>query len=410
MKRTISAVLCAALALTLAGCAEEKEPMLDRTVTVETTAAQTGELSTESTYIGTISAEGTASVVSLVSGNVEEVMVSVGDTVSAGDPLCRIDDESARLALQNAQAAYQSARESYNSAQAGYGGADLPVLEEQLRLAQDNYEDTQHLFEMGAASQAEVDQANQALLSAQAGVEAARAGLSSARAGIQSAQVGVNSAQYQLSLYNMTAPISGVVEAVNLTLNNFASGTVAFVISNGSNKTVTFYVTDQVRQTLTAGQEVSVVSDGRTYQGAVTEISGVVDAATGLFKVKAVINEAQSLPDGLAVELTTTAYRSSGAILIPSDAVYFDEGNAYVYVAQDGTVVRTEVTVGLYTADTIAVTSGLTAGDEVITTWSAGLKDGAPIRLAGQEEAEGIADASGTSDASGSAAGGTEAP
>ena len=160
MKRTISAVLCAALALTLAGCAEEKEPMLDRTVTVETTAAQTGELSTESTYIGTISAEGTASVVSLVSGNVEEVMVSVGDTVSAGDPLCRIDDESARLALQNAQAAYQSAQESYNSAQAGYGGADLPVLEEQLRLAQDNYEDTQHLFEMGAASQAEVDQAN----------------------------------------------------------------------------------------------------------------------------------------------------------------------------------------------------------------------------------------------------------
>ena len=397
MKRTISAVLCAALALTLAGCAEEKEPMLDRTVTVETTAAQTGELSTESTYIGTISAEGTASVVSLVSGNVEEVMVSVGDTVSAGDPLCRIDDESARLALQNAQAAYQSAQESYNSAQAGYGGADLPVLEEQLRLAQDNYEDTQHLFEMGAASQAEVDQANQALLSA--------------RAGIQSAQVGVNSAQYQLSLYNMTAPISGVVEAVNLTLNNFAaSGTVAFVISNGSNKTVTFYVTDQVRQTLTAGQEVSVVSDGRTYQGAVTEISGVVDAATGLFKVKAVINEAQSLPDGLAVELTTTAYRSSGAVLIPSDAVYFDEGNAYVYVAQDGTAVRTEVTVGLYTADTIAVTSGLTAGDEVITTWSAGLKDGAPIRLAGQEEADGTADASGTSDASGSAAGGTEAP
>ena len=390
MKRTISAVLCAALALTLAGCAEEKEPMLDRTVTVETTAAQTGELSTESTYIGTISAEGTASVVSLVSGNVEEVMVSVGDTVSAGDPLCRIDDESARLALQNAQAAYQSAQESYNSAQAGYGGADLPVLEEQLRLAQDNYEDTQHLFEMGAASQAEVDQANQALLSA---------------------QVGVNSAQYQLSLYNMTAPISGVVEAVNLTLNNFAaSGTVAFVISNGSNKTVTFYVTDQVRQTLTAGQEVSVVSDGRTYQGAVTEISGVVDAATGLFKVKAVINEAQSLPDGLAVELTTTAYRSSGAVLIPSDAVYFDEGNAYVYVAQDGTAVRTEVTVGLYTADTIAVTSGLTAGDEVITTWSAGLKDGAPIRLAGQEEADGTADASGTSDASGSAAGGTEAP
>ena len=55
----------------------------------------------------------------------------------------------------------------------------------------------------------------------------------------------------------------------------------------------------------------------------------------------------RSLPDGLAVELTTKAYRSSGAILIPSDAVYFDEGNAYVYVARDGAAVRTEVTLSL---------------------------------------------------------------
>ena len=48
----------------------------------------------------------------------------------------------------------------------------------------------------------------------------------------------------------------------------------------------------------------------------------------------------------------------------------------------------------------------------MITTWSAGLKDGAPIRLAGQEEADsGAADASGAAaDASGSAASGTEAP
>ena len=54
-----------------------------------------------------------------------------------------LDDESARLSLQNAQAAVNSAQESYNSAVANYGGADLPLLQEQLRLAQDNYEDTQ---------------------------------------------------------------------------------------------------------------------------------------------------------------------------------------------------------------------------------------------------------------------------
>ena len=387
MNRTRSALLCCALVLALSGCQEQvEEPVLDTTVTVETTAVQTGDLSTQSTYIGTISAEGTASVVAMVSGNVEQVAVSVGDTVTAGDLLCRFDDESARLSLQNAQAAVSSAQESYNSAVANYGGADLPLLQEQLRLAQDNYDDTLALLEIGAASQAEVDQAHQTLLSAQAGVEAARASLNSAQAGIRSAQVGVESAQYQLSLYNLTAPISGVVEAVNVTENNFAaSGTAAFVISNGSNKTVTFYVTDSVRQTLTPGQAVTVNYNGQTYEGAVTEIGGVVNAQVGQFQVKAVIDGAQDLPDGLSVELTTTAHRANGAVLVPSDAMFFEDGVAYVYLLQDGKAVRSDVTIGLYTADEIAVTDGLTPGDQVITTWSARLRDGADVRLAGAE-------------------------
>ena len=105
MDRKLSVLLCGALTLALAGCqAPVEEPLLDPTVTVETTAVQAGDLSTQSTYIGTISAEGTASVVSMISGNVEQVAVAVGDTVSAGDLLCRFDDESARLSLQNAQA------------------------------------------------------------------------------------------------------------------------------------------------------------------------------------------------------------------------------------------------------------------------------------------------------------------
>lgn len=414
--RILPALLCCALVLALTGCqAKDEEPLLDQTVTVEATVVQTGDLSAESTYIGTISAEGTASVVSLVSGNVQELAVSAGDSVSAGDLLCRIDDESARLTLQNAQAGYNSAQQSYNSAQASYGGSDLPVLREQVRMAQDNYDNTLALQQIGAASQIEVDQAYQALLSAQSGLEAAEASLSAAAAGIQTAQAGVDAAQYQLSLYHLAAPISGVVEAVNVTENNFAaSGTVAFVISNGANKTVTFYVTDQVRQNLTPGQAVTVSTSGQTYTGAITEISGVVDAATGLFKIKAVINDAQALPDGLAVELTTTAYRANGAVLVPSDAVYFDEGSSYVFVSENGTAVRTPVTMGLYTADTIAVTDGLLPGTEVITTWSASLQDGAPIRLADEASSNTKTEDSSAADDSASSSGnegasGTEA-
>lgn len=443
MDRRISAILLsAALLFTLAGCQEQvEEPLMDPTVTVDTVSATAGDLDSSSTYIGSISAEGTAYVVSLVSGKVEEIGVSVGDAVSAGDFLCRIDDESAQLTLANARAAYQSAQsavttaqanvataeasiksaqsavtaaeESYRSSQAQYGGSDgsdsLPVIEEQVRLAEDNYDNAKALLEIGAASQIEVDQAYQTMLSARAGLEAAKAGLSSgassldqARAGIEQAQanaetarsnvssaqaavaqaqVGIDSAQYQLTLYNITAPISGVVEAVNVTENNFtSSGSAVFVISNGSNKTVTFYVTDPVRRTLTLGQSVTATHGGMSYSGVITEIGGVVDASAGQFKVKAIIEGADVLPDGLSVELSTVTSKAENAIILPSDALFFENGEAYVYVVKDDAAVRTPVTVGIYTAETSAVTAGLDQGDEVVTTWSSNLRDGVAVR------------------------------
>ena len=66
--------------------------------------------------------------------------------------------------------------------------------------------------------------------------------------------------------------------------------------------------------------------------------------------------------------------------------VYKRQGVSYVYVVQDGKAVRSDVTIGLYTADTIAVTSGLTLGDEVITTWSSSLRDGVSVQTAAQAE------------------------
>lgn len=288
---------------------------MDPTVLVETTTVHTDTLSANSTYIGTISAEGTANVVTMVSGTVKELAVSTGDTVSAGDLLCRFDDESARISAENAQA-------SYLSAAANYGGGNLSIPADQVRMAQENYDACLALYETGAISRVEVDQALQSLNSAQAGLEAAWASLNAARTGAQSAQ-------YQLSLYHLTAPVSGVVESVNVVANNFTpSGTVAFVISNAKNKTATFYVTDEVRQNLTVGQQVTISARDLSYDGKVSEISGVVDAATGLFQIKALIDGAQDLPDGLSVSVTTVSSVARDAIVVPNDVLYFDDGTA----------------------------------------------------------------------------------
>lgn len=159
-------------------------------------------------------------------------------------------------------------------------------------------------------------------------------------------------------------------------------------------------MTDDVAAEIQPGQPVTVTDHGQTYEGSVSEVGLSVDTASGLFKIKAVLRDALGLPNGKTVELTTTAYRESRAVLIPSDALYFEDGDtAYVYTVRDGAAVRTDVTVGLYTADTIAVTGGLSGGETVITTWSAGLKDGTPVRLAEETAVSALGEADAAGDA-----------
>lgn len=217
--------------------------------------------------------------------------------------------------------------------------------------------------------------------------------VASLQAGLAQAQVGLDSAAYQQSLYTLTAPISGTVESVGLTKNGMASASsIAFTISNKNTMQVTFYVTEDVRDEFTAGQAVTVSRGSSTYGGTITEIGNAVDMQKGLFKVKATIYDMPDLASGVTASVTTTCHSAKDVIVIPCDAVYYENGDAYVFVARDGTAVKTPVETGIYDDQNIAITSGLMEGQQVITTWSANLIDGCAITVPGQEEAEETAD------------------
>lgn len=217
--------------------------------------------------------------------------------------------------------------------------------------------------------------------------------VASLQAGLAQAQVGLDSAAYQQSLYTLTAPISGTVESVGLTKNGMASASsIAFTISNKNTMQVTFYVTEDVRDEFTAGQAVTVSRGSSTYGGTITEIGNAVDMQKGLFKVKATIYDMPDLASGVTASITTTCHSAKDVIVIPCDAVYYENGDAYVFVARDGTAVKTPVETGIYDDQNIAITSGLMEGQQVITTWSANLIDGCVITVPGQEEAEETAD------------------
>ena len=279
--------------------------------------------------------------------------------------------------------------------------ADL-INPETIRAAAEGYQNAESAYETVKSS---IDQLETQRDSLKAQKETAEGTLditqsetynetvASLQAGLAQAQVGLDSAAYQQSLYTLTAPISGTVESVGLTKNGMASASsIAFTISNKNTMQVTFYVTEDVRDEFTAGQAVTVSRGSSTYGGTITEIGNAVDMQKGLFKVKATIYDMPDLASGVTASITTTCHSAKDVIVIPCDAVYYENGDAYVFVARDGTAVKTPVETGIYDDQNIAITSGLMEGQQVITTWSANLIDGCAITVPGQEEAEETAD------------------
>lgn len=200
---------------------------------------------------------------------------------------------------------------------------------------------------------------------------------------ISAAQLGIEQAQESLDAYTITATISGVIEAVNVSEHDYATSSgAAFVISNKDAMVATFYVSEDIRNTFTTGQAVSVEKDGKEYSGEIIEIGSAVDQSTGLFKVKASVKgDTSSLLSGTKATVTTDTYHENNAIIIPYDSVYYDGTDAYVYTVVDGKAQKTYVTTGLYDTESIVITEGLSATDMLITTWSAQLRDGVAVQV-----------------------------
>lgn len=97
------------------------------------------------------------------------------------------------------------------------------------------------------------------------------------------------------------------------------------------------------------GQEVTVERGTTSYAGSITEIGVAVNQQTGLFQIKAAVNaNGSDLPSGVSVKLTTDTYHTNdSAVLIPYDAVYYDNTGSYVYLSVDGKAVKTYVTTDL---------------------------------------------------------------
>lgn len=176
-------------------------------------------------------------IVPRVSGYVAELNVRLHTIVDAGDPLLRLDQRPFELAVQSAQAALDDAYQQVGAQSAGVEGAvaQLGVAEAQLDRAQRNFNRVQAIQDQnpGALSQADRDQTETSLTTAQERVAAAQANLAAARAqlGVQgegnprvrSAIAALQQAELDLGFTTLHAPARGVIENFTVDVGHYAA-------------------------------------------------------------------------------------------------------------------------------------------------------------------------------------------
>ena len=345
----------AALLSPLAACQKPPEPPPDvrpvRTVTIERRAQ--GETHT---LTGAIRAQDEVNLAFRLDGRMLERLVNVGDKVTPGEPVARLDPQPAQNALRSAQAAFSSAQG-------------------QLTQARTAFDRQQTLLAQGFTTRAQFDQAQQALQTAQAQVDSAQAQLSTAGD--------------QLGYTELQADAGGSVTAVGAQPGEVVRAGQSIVkVARQGGRDAVFDVPAQLFGKAPRDPVVQVAlvdNPAVTAMGRVREVAPEADAATRTFQVKVgLIDPPETMRLGASVTGTVRTEAGEG-IEIPASALTQSDGKPAVWLVDPTaqTVALRAIEVARYDPASVIVAGGLQPGEIVVTAGVQALRPGQKVRLLG---------------------------
>ena len=384
--RICSAVLATALALSLTGCQgkgdSSSEDATPAGVAVQVQEVAIDTISTESRVSGTVTTDSDTSIYVAATAKCTAVYVEAGDTVSAGDRICTLDMASTLSSYNAANISYQSAVQSYQDQAA--------IFDTQIALAEKNVRDLQALFEIGAASQAEIDSAQLNLMTLQASRDSTLAQL---EAGIQTSQSNVEQLSTVLENVdaggNVIAPASGTVTSLSAVKDGYVSASMPVAVIDGAEvMEVSVSVSEALLPKLAIGDEadVTVSALDTSFVGTIRSIEQTANVQTKLYGVTvSVPAEVTGLRSGMFADVSFRTDTSADTIVIPTEAILTSNNIQYVFVVEGDTARYQEVTTGLSGNGVTEVTGGLEAGQQLVTVGQAYLSDGDAVRIVSGE-------------------------
>jgi multidrug efflux pump subunit AcrA (membrane-fusion protein) len=387
-------------------------------VTVTAAQAELRDIPLVIQSTGSLVAQETSDVAPKVAGKVVNVMVDVGDFVTGGTVIARLDDIEARNQVLSERAAVRQAQAAVRAAEARLGlspggsfnSSNIP----EVRMAAANYQQAlaeqrqaeanearyRELVESGDVAMMTYEQyrtqrdtararANSAKQSLDAAVNQARQSnqaIAQAQAAVQAAQARVRIAEQAVADTQVRAPFSGYVSARPVAVGEFATSAnpIATIMRTNPIK-LQVQISEGDVPYVAVGRGVSLQVDAykdRRFAGTVTAINPAVDPASRSAVVEAAVeNGDNALRSGMFATVSINREGGTKAVFVPKTAVHHDQATqSYrVFVIQDGVAKLRVVQIGVEENDQIQIMTGVEAGETVATSSLADLYEGARV-------------------------------
>ena len=315
--------------------------------TVTCISMEKGDIAVKEELLGEISAKEQFRLLSKISGEVLEIDKENGSEVKKGERIALLDNQkqvdAAKYSLEQAKAQAEVTRDSRDRLAALKESGDISVQD----------------------------------------FEAADAQAKAAEAQVKAAKLNYDT---QVEFSEITAPADGILQNSILVKGAFIpQGTQLATLMGAGAQQVLFSVTEDLVKNLSVGQSIMLEKGKESYPGTITEISSVLLPETGLFPVKAEV-ENTDFPEGSKAKISLTKDSRTSVNILPLNVLYYENGEAFVYVFEgtdgnEGLLRKKKVELGLSGEESAEILSGLSEGDKVVSSWNNEMFDGAKVRL-----------------------------
>jgi RND family efflux transporter MFP subunit len=400
LKALAIAILCCC-SLSLASCSKTSGKQVDasasRPVSVRVLPVEQRQIRRNVEAVGSLFPLEEVTVSSEVEGRVEQVLVDVGDHVSAGQTIVKVVPTELQLTLDQQRASLQQARarlglpdntEEFKDVR---GAAEVKRAAADLADAEQKYLRAKTLLEQGLLPKQSFDEAESHYNAARAAYDLSVQTVENLRGQLAQSRAATALAQKKVNDSNIRAPFAGQIKERSVTQGQYLKvQTSVMVIVNIDPLRVRLRVPEKMAGWVKTGQQVTVTVEAypdRSFGGKITRINPSVDQQTRAFEVEALIdNHDALLKPGFFVKATIPSSFVVDALFVPQDALLYVYGVYKVFVIDGNTLKEKEVKIGERSGDDVEIVEGVTRGERIaLATNGQALKEGVAIEIANQD-------------------------